>query len=344
MTLFEQSQSLEANYEKKQQDEKLLFELGLSQKEIDELKSPDITGSTSLVSFIDRVDKKLVIKKGINVDLDLNARREYTFLRLLKMRKGEKIAPEPYFYASDPESDLLIMERIEGQEVKELSDEDLIKIAQAMATVHKPEFKKPGIPFHYREKASQYDRLIEQIDFLRDWFDELSPYINDVNLSEEFNLNQLIEAKDIILDTALNNRDNFKDSSFSLIHYDFNPGNILKDNNGKILFLDWRQASIGDRGMDVAKLFYKNYLDEYQQEIFFTTYLVEINDDTLRERVNAYSPLIRLSSLLWRLRFLNIDLKEHPEIENGVDVEMVQARLTDDYQYLINESGIKINK
>ena len=340
----EQNQSSEADCEKNERDERLLSELGLSRKEIDELENPDVTGSTALVSFVDRADKKLVIKRGIDVDPDLNARREYTFLRLLQMRSGDKVAPDPYFYTATPEGDFLIMEKIEGEVVNEMTDDNIGRIAQTMAQVHRPEFKKPGIPFRERQEASQYDRLIEQVDFLRNWFDELGHYIDDVNTEDEFDLGQLIEAKDAILDKAVEAQDAFKDDSFSLIHYDLNPGNILKDNEDRILFLDWRQASIGDRAMDVAKFFFKNNLNNQQQETFLDTYLSEVDDNTLRDRIDVYRPLLQLGSLLWRLRFLNVDIKDHPELGQGVDIELVRSRLNDDYRHLIDGAEVDINK
>jgi thiamine kinase-like enzyme len=346
MTSLEKDQSQEffAESKIKERDKIILAELGLNQSEIDELENPDVNGTTALVNFIDRGDKRMVVKKGINVDSNLNSRREYTFLRLLRMRSGDKIAPDPYYYATGPERDLLVMERMEGEIVNEMTNENISKIARAMAQVHKPEFEKPGIPFRERRKASQYDRLIEQVDFLRNWFDELSHYINDVNIEDKFDLGQLTKAKDTILDRAIDAREAFKNNSFSLIHYDLSPGNILKNNERKILFLDWRQASIGDRAMDVAKFFFKNNLDDRQQKVFLGIYSSEINDDTVRERVDVYSPLLRLSSLLWRLRFLNIDIKEYPKITQGVDVELIRARLNDDYEYLINKMGINNNE
>jgi flagellar biosynthesis GTPase FlhF len=84
----EQSQSPDLFVEKRarERDERILEELGLTRAEINELEDPDASGTTSLVSFVDRQDRKVVVKKGINVDPDLNARREYTFLRLLQMR------------------------------------------------------------------------------------------------------------------------------------------------------------------------------------------------------------------------------------------------------------------
>lgn len=184
---------------------------------------------------------------------------------------------------------------------------------------------------------TQYDNLINQISFLEDWFKEISPYINNVNPSDEFSLNHLTSAKKVILKKAINSRDYFKDSSFSLIHYDLNPGNIIKRDKGGVLFLDWRQASVGDRAMDISKFFYKNYLNEEQEKLFLNYYLSEIDDTTLKARIDVYSPLIRLASLLWRLRFLNIDLKNHPRIVDGVNSELVSQRLTEDYQYLINK-------
>jgi len=42
----------------------------------------------------------------------------------------------------------------------------------------------------------------------------------------------------------------------------------------------------------------------------------------------------KLGSILWRLRFLNIEIKEQPEIEKNVDIGLTKERLKDDFQYL----------
>jgi thiamine kinase-like enzyme len=236
------------------------------------------------------------------------------------------------------------MENIEGEMLSEMTNDNLVKIAQTVAKVHTPEFERPGIPFRNRVEASQYDRLTEQIDFLRDWFDKLGHYINEVSEGGNFDFEQLSEAKDAILAKAAEARESFQDHSFSLIHFDLNPGNILKDREGNILLLDWRQASIGDRAMDIAKFFFKNNLGDRQHEIFLDVYSSELNDETLRKRIDVYTPLLRLVSLLCRLRFLNIDIKEHPEITQGVNIDLVRVRLDDDYQYLINSAKTSTNK
>ena len=140
--------------------------------------------------------------------------------------------------------------------------------------------------------------------------------------------------QDVILEKVRNSEKDFSKSSFSLIHYDLNPDNILQEKENNILFLDWRQALIGDRAMDIAKLFYKNYLSEEQKELFFNTYKQEIDDPTIYKRTKIYEPLIRLGSILWRLRLLNIDIEKQPIIKKNVDIDLVKERLKDDFKYL----------
>jgi thiamine kinase-like enzyme len=318
-----------------EQDKEKLSEFGFSKKDIESLKEGSTDGGTSaIVCFIGNDNKDLVIKKGLNVDGDLNAKREYAFLKLLKLRGGEKNAPDPYYY--NPNNDILIMEKIDGESISKMSNEDIVDVAKALGKLHKPEFYKPGIPFHKREKATQYNRLIEQVNFLEEWFVQIAPFIEKEKKMDNKSFQTLNQAKDIVLEQARDSKQNFDESSFSLIHYDLNPENIFRDKEKNILFLDWRQAVIGDRAMDVAKLFYKNYLNKEQKELFFKSYEQKMDDLTIRQRAEVYEPLIRLGSILWRLRFLNIDIEKHPEIKKNVDINLVRERLKDDFEYLFS--------
>jgi len=316
-----------------QRDQKKLLELGLGVKEIEELKHSDMGGTSSSVFIVETKKEKIAVKRGVAVDPELNSQREYVFLRLLKKRGGEKIAPEPYY--QNKKSDILVMEAVEGEPILELGDKDIADIAGKMAFVHKPEFSRPGIPFEERKEATQYERMLEQIDFLEKWFGEMEHFIKNEDFGDSDSLDKIKKAKSQIIQEAYSARDLFNKSSFSLIHYDLSPGNIIRNKSGNILFLDWRQASIGDRAMDIAKLFYKQSMNENQRKTFFDAYLSKIEDSNLPERTAIYYPLIRLASLLWRLRFLNVDVKNNPQLGKNVDVKLVKRRLVDDYEYLV---------
>jgi len=315
----------------KEADERKLIKLGITPDDIEKLENPEKGGASSMVYFIEKEGKKMVVKKGVDTDPNEKSAREYVILRLLAQRAGKKVSPSPYYHNAN--KDLIITERIEGEPVKELSTDDLEKIASALAAVHQPEFNRFGLPFQKRKEGNQYERLVEQTDFLNNWFLEMAPLIKQ--RGEEFYL-ALEKIKDALLLKAEEAKDYFQDNSFSLIHYDLNPSNIIKDKEGNILFLDWRQASIGDRAADIAKLFYKNYLDEDQRKTFFNSYSQTINDSNIKQRVEVYYPLIRLGSILWRLRFLNVDSKKHPQLLKNTDSKLIESRLDDDYNYLLS--------
>ncbi len=314
----------------KMADEQKLIKLGLTPEDIEKLENPDKGGTSSMVYFIERGGKKMAIKKGVGTDPYEGSAREYIILRLLARRGGKKVAPSPRYYNEN--KDILITELIEGETIENLTDKDLEDIASALATVHQPEFNNFGLPFQKRKNGSQYDRLTEQIDFLDNWFAEMSPIIR--GRGEEF-ASKLEKIKELFFQRAKEAKNFFTENSFSLIHYDLNPSNIMKDSEGQVIFLDWRQASIGDRATDVAKFFYKNYLNSGQQKTFLNAYSKIIHDPHLEERVRIYDPLIRIGSILWRLRFLNIDSKKNPELLKNVDAELIENKIKDDLQYLL---------
>lgn len=317
------------------QDEKQLQKIGLNIEDIEKLKATG-GGTSSIVFDIDKGSQPMILKYGLQNDPSENAGREYTFLRLLKKREvrgGKKISPEPYYY--NETQDILIREKIDGDVLEEIDNVAVEKIANTLSLVHQPEFKKPGIPFQERKKITQYERLLDQINFLKQWHEKVSGYIID-----DEQRSKVLNALEAIFKKAMVVKEYFRESSFSLIHYDVNPGNIIENREKLIIFLDWRQASIGDRAMDIAKLFLKCNFDEAQKDTFFKCYQTNIKDPSIRERTNTYYPLVRISSFLWRLRFLNEDFKKHPEIEQHVNIDIVKQRLEDDYEYIIKESNL----
>jgi len=100
-----------------------------------------------------------------------------------------------------------------------------------------------------------------------------------------------------------------------------NYNNILKkSDDGKLVIVDWEQASAGDNAMDLAKMFFKFDFKESQKQRFLSLYQEELEekDDSLQDRLKIYQPLIIVNSLLWRAEILNsqdeeLNISKHDE-------------------------------
>ena len=312
-----------------------LGDLGLDQFKIDKLNYSVDIGTTSRVYIFKNGETKVVVKKGIRIDQSINALREFSILRLLNMRSGEKHFPTPFYV--DVEKDIIIMEWIEGKTVNILDDNGIIQIARALSTIHQIEYQKPGLPFFTREKTNQLDRLKNQIEFLESQLISVGHLISKESLDSENPQTDLMEAKIRIIANITRLQSFFLGCSFSVIHYDINPTNTLRTCDGSIIFIDWGQSSIGDRAMDIAKFFYKFNIDKIGQGVFFEEYLRWIEDDDLIERSSVYYLLIILNSLLWRIRFLYVDIKKLPGFFREAKIKQVREKLIQDFNFLTTQ-------
>ena len=312
-------------------DREKLQELGVNLEDLDDQKNV-VAGTSSLVYFVDGRDGELVVKKGKDVDPALTAEREYAFLKLLKMRGGEKFFPDVYYYNNV--FDVLISEKIQGEKVSgEFDDHEIEEIAEIVSKLHKPEFSRPGLPGKKREEKTQYEYLIEQTQFLEKWYRDVQGKFSSVGISGE-DIKTIEKVKQRLLGSLSESEESFQNKSFSLIHYDLNPENIVKTKDGKMVILDWRQASIGDRAMDVAKLFMKSNFSQTQKKLFLEKYEDTVKDSTIEKRIDVYYPLIRLASLLWRVRFMTKDVKRHPEVGKGINRKLFFQRMSEDIDFL----------
>ena len=218
-----------------------LGDLGLDQSKIDKLNHSVDIGTTSRVYIFKDGQTKVVVKKGIRIDQSINALREFSILRLLSMRSGEKHFPTPFYV--DIEKDIIIIEWIEGETVNILDDKGIIQIARALGIIHQIEYKKPGLPFFTRKKANQFDRLQNQIEFLESRFTSVGHLISKENLGSENPQTDLMKAKTRITASVTRSQSAFHGCSFSVIHYDINPINTLRTRDDSIVFIDWGQSA-----------------------------------------------------------------------------------------------------
>lgn len=172
------------------------------------------------------------------------AKREYLTLRALERVNF----PVPRVYVLETNEKILgapfvIMEKVEGKTmrdyVKNLSKEELLEFFERFAKI----------------LAILHELKIEELDlgFLESPKDEYD-YAKKQALGEDSELLDLVKKQDFEWGTKWleNNALKCPCNRYSLLHGDMNPKNFLVTKTGRIVFLDWTWAEIGDALKDVG--------------------------------------------------------------------------------------------
>ena len=273
--------------------------IGLSENDIDEMLSgePFAEGSYAMVFDVPK-NKDMVAKVWKNSNVDSHrADHENAALRLLRFKKTEGVPGITGYTKSSP---MIFEKKIEGLPIKKVDDTIVKQLADALSKIHSIKLNSYGKPLAERKSGTKYDYLKDGINILRN-------NLSSLTITEE--ISSFIDKIIIKIENqAENNKDAFDKRDFTLIHFDLNYNNILKkSNDGKLVIIDWEQASAGDNAMDLAKMFFKLDFNESQKKQFLSRYEKELEkkDDSLQDRLKIYQPLVILNSLLWRIQILN---------------------------------------
>ncbi|TDV23034.1 thiamine kinase-like enzyme [Mycoplasmopsis mustelae] len=172
----------------------------------------------------------------------------------------------------------LSWEFIESQPI-DFSDADLKQIAENFKTLHNSNLKFPKT--NHAARVKEYRRKIREKGLKIDVLDQYYKRINT------------------ILAKSLNN---------CPLHNDIYAANLIKDKQGKIYFIDWEYASMGDKHFDLAYFitgsfltaqqektflkYYENYWEEYliQQKIFvYYLVILWLNEKDVKPFDDSYS-------------------------------------------------------
>jgi aminoglycoside phosphotransferase (APT) family kinase protein len=83
---------------------------------------------------------------------------------------------------------------------------------------------------------------------------------------------------------------------FSLTHGDVNTRNVLRSNNGDLVFIDWEMADIRPPASDLADLFVIERFSEKQKEDFLRVYGDSSKD--MKQEIAIFEKLARFAELL----------------------------------------------
>jgi thiamine kinase-like enzyme len=239
------------------------------------------------------------------------------------------IAPIPYH--ADTEGNFLISERIDGNPPKQTNNLLIRSVAEIFSELHRIKMKKAGylhLPRH--NIYTPFERVNQQVDFLRDWFSKMNAFMQKIN---PILATELEKGSNRILSFVKSEEKHFKTRGFALIHYDTSPHNMIINDKGKLILIDWGQPYVADPTMDIAKFFYKSELCKEQEEIFFSEYKTYIPTKELRKRVEVYGALSQLGSYCWRTRVLNQDLAK-TNLGKYIDINELNLKMQKDISFI----------
>lgn len=275
--------------------------LGLTFDDLNKLINGPVMaeGSYALIFELPISDPKVLAKVWKNPKNDAwRADHENVALRLLSLHKSKE-APHVMGYLES--ATILFEEKIEGNFIENLDKTTINQLAEALSKIHSIELNAYGKPLTKRKKGTQKDCFDSELEKLHIKLDFLS-------IESQLEILSLIEqAIDRIEKETKDKFKSFNANDFTLIHFDLNRNNILRSNdNGKIIIIDWEQASAGDRAMDIAKMFLKLNFNEKQKSDFLLEYEKNIlkKDDYFEDRLDAYCHLVLINSILWRIGVL----------------------------------------
>ncbi|QNM93334.1 phosphotransferase [Mycoplasma sp. Pen4] len=141
----------------------------------------------------------------------------------------------------------------------EFSEDVLIQIADNFKTLHDSKLKFP--PTNVAARVREYRKVLQdkgiKIDAINDNFKRINS----------------------ILKNSENNRP---------LHNDLYKDNILLDKNGKVFFIDWEYASMGDKHFDLAYFICGSFLTPKQEKIFLDRYDTYWEEYLIQQKILVY--------------------------------------------------------
>lgn len=192
---------------------------------------------------------QIKIKNGLNHKTDYNVLKSFDFVpKLLKNGDNESI-----------------WEWIEGEELHNPTNEDLINLAKILLTLHNSKIKLA--PFNIKERIISYRKIMNQKKIKIDIIDKMYKKIN------------------LIL------RNMYKTTP---IHADLWQSNILKNKSNKLFLVDWEYSHMGDHHFELAYIIESFKMNKDQERLFLEAY-----DDYNPSFLNKHKALVHYLTILW---------------------------------------------
>jgi aminoglycoside phosphotransferase (APT) family kinase protein len=257
-------------------------------------------GESNLNFLVATNQGKFVLRINMDPASDTKSTSEFNSLRALA---GLRIAPEAFHLDESkvPFGETsLVVKYLEGKPLSELEEgkisaESTAKLAHVVAVVHSIDEKKLAIQLPVRGLTyeSWFARMRKDIDYVRQnrksrslksGFDKL--------LRDSFNRLQEVSVESAPPNVSAPG------------HGDICSQNVIVDDDGAMRLIDWENFGVWDPAAEIAIVFEAFGLDfPTDRELeFLSVYASLRQDQTLRERLNVFRPIVRFEQLTWGIR------------------------------------------
>lgn len=164
----------------------------------------------------------------------------------------------------------LIITYLEGKEIV-LNKNNITLLAKEVAKFSNLKLDKD----YAFLKKSNYNEILKRHKIKEKYVSSYSNKLGGIAIAVRKRIEKL-KTKDII-------------QIYQLMHGDLGEGNTLVYKN-QIRFIDFEYLKIGDPVLDIAKLSFNNYKDNFSKykELFFKEYIKQTGDVTIKKRYNFY--------------------------------------------------------
>ncbi|PKO22082.1 MAG: hypothetical protein CVU38_11250 [Chloroflexi bacterium HGW-Chloroflexi-1] len=252
-----------------------------------------------------RFDGGVYTCKLFVVDERQRAQREWTAVRSLH-DAGSRLAPEPVAYAPNgplPQP-VIVYQGVTGQSLsgQSLLADDLAALIECVGQIHRTApaaDTEPLVAWRQPEDYASYLAEIQEfLRALREWVTSGQVGAADLpNWAADLPaLLPLIEAAMESAECAVASAgDRGACPAPALVRVDGNLDSIVRDEDGRLLFLDWESSGWGDPAFDLAELCWcprAQTISQVQWQAALEAYVPHPRDETFWERLVVYNQLL----------------------------------------------------
>jgi aminoglycoside phosphotransferase (APT) family kinase protein len=257
-------------------------------------------GESNLDFLVATNQGKFVFRINMDPASATKSALEFDSLRALA---GLRIAPEA-FYLDESKVPFgetsLVVKYLEGKPLSELEEgkisaESAAELAHVVAVVHSIDEKKLAIQLPVRGLSyeSWFARIRKDIAYVgRNRKSRSLKSGFDKSLRDSFDRLQETSVKSAPPNVSAPG------------HGDICAQNVIVDDDGAMRLIDWENFGLWDPAAEIAMVFEAFGLDfPVDRELeFLSAYTSLRQDQTLRERLNVFRPIVRFEQLTWGIR------------------------------------------